>query len=154
MKYSIFSVCVAVLVMCPGMKTARAELFQCVQGKEFHITGFSTGAIPVFTEVLVFGEDGTFIMKKMEAYGDGRYYEFRAGIFYFIFTNRSGIDVQYAEGYGLSLLSVAGQVILGAGSFMIDYTLEPLIYIGLEVFGPEAMGTQSKREVVGDAAKN
>ncbi len=112
----------------------HAKLFESVSGRQFVIAGVSTGEIPVFNEVLIFNEDGSFVMKKMENYGDGEYFEFINGFFYFIFNNRSGIDIQFAEATGFSVPSVFGQMIIGFGSFMIDYNLAPTAFIGIEVF--------------------
>ncbi len=114
--------------------SARASVFESVQGSRFIVTGLSTGTIPVFTEVFIFREDGSFVMKKLEAYGEGSFYEYAPGVFYFIFTAQSGIDMQYAEGFGVSMNSICGQVIFGLGSFMIDYRIEPLVFFGTAVF--------------------
>jgi hypothetical protein len=114
--------------------SARASVFESVQGSRFIVTGLSTGTIPVFTEVFVFRENGSFVMKKLEAYGEGSFYEYGTGVFYFIVTTQSGVDMQYAEGVGVSMNSICGQVIFGLGNFMIDYRIEPLVFFGTAVF--------------------
>ena len=121
---------------CVSMAYAgqAAGLFSSVKGKQFVIAGISTGDMPVFNDVLIFNEDGSFVMKKMESYGEGEYFEFINGSFYFIFNNRGGIDIQFAEATGFSMPGSFGQPILGFGSFMIDYQIAPMVFTGVEVF--------------------
>jgi len=119
----------------PQVHAQQTEgIFDSVNGKQFVIAGVSTGDIPVFNDVLVFNEDGSFVMKKMEAYGEGEYFEFINGFFYFIFNNRGGIDIQFAEAVGFSLPGLSGRIIVGVGSFMIDYRIVPMAFTGIEVF--------------------
>ena len=114
--------------------TAHAQFLQSVHGKQFVTIIFSTGDIPLSNDVFIFNDDGTFIMKKMESYGEGEFFEFAGGIFYFIFTNRAGIDIQYVEAFGFSINSLTGQKIFGVGNFMINYEIAPMIFMGTEVF--------------------
>ena len=141
MKCLFYTVLLTEFMLFPLLHNAQAEVFESVQGKQFFITGFSTGTIPVFNEVLVFSEDGSFLMKKMENHGDGEYYEYHRGMFYFIFNNRTGVDVQYAEAFGFSVNTIIGQMVVGTGRFMIDFTHEPMLFSGLEVFQPDNVDT-------------
>ena len=135
-RFVSFTVICALLFLSFASPT-RAALLASVQGRQFLVSGFSTGTIPTFAEVFVFNEDGSFIMKKIETYGQGQFYEYLPGVFYSIFTTRAGVDMQYVEVFGLCLNSLAGYLLVGAGSFMIDYRLEPLVFYGIELFQPE-----------------
>lgn len=112
----------------------ESSLFDSVRGKQYVTFGISTGAIPFYNEVFVFNSDGSFVLKKLENYGKGEYYLFFNNFFYFIFNNRSGIDIQYVEGFGFSVFTPIGSIITGFGVFMIDYKLAPTLFMGLEVF--------------------
>lgn len=113
---------------------SESSLFDSVRGKQYFTIGISTGTIPFYNEVFVFKTDGSFVLKKLENYGRGEYYLFFNNFFYFIFNNRSGIDIQYVEGLGFSVFTPYGSIIAGFGFFMIDYTLAPTAFVGVEVF--------------------
>ena len=138
-RYKVFLTVIAVgYAMVAGSVSLSAEnavgFFPSVKGKRFVITGVSTGDILVFNDVFIFSDDGSFIMKKMETYGEGEYFEFVNGLFYFIFNNHGGVDIQFAEGIGFSLPSPLGQTLFGVGGFMIDYGMVPMVFSGIEVF--------------------
>ena len=134
----IFSVAVCIFAAGYASVLSAAEqpagIFPSVKAKQFVITGISTGDIPVFHDVFVFNGDGSFVMKKMENYGEGEYFEYGSGCFYFLFINREGVDIQFSEGSGFSLPGVPGQLITGVGSLMVDYEIMPMIFYGVEVF--------------------
>ncbi len=140
MKHVLYSTLTAVLTACILSASAPAAVFKSVRNKQFIVTGISTGTIPVFSDVFIFQADGSFVMKKLESYGEGAFYEYAPGVFYCIFSNQAGIDMQYVEVFGISLATIAEQMIAGMGIFMIDYRLEPLLFFGIEVFQPEADG--------------
>jgi len=112
----------------------NARMIESVQGRQYVILGVSTGDIPVFNEVILFNEDGSCVLKKLEQYGEGEFFEFAMGFFYLIFTTYTNTDIQYVEAAGLSLPGLLGSSIFAVGSIMIDYVAAPMLFTGIEVF--------------------
>ena len=93
----------------------------------------SSSANSVFTDVFIFNDDGSFVLKKFEQYGSGEFYYITPYLFYFVFNNGAATDIQYIQGVGIVTPGLSGRLLVGAGSFMVDYSLVPMIFAGKEV---------------------
>jgi len=105
-----------------------------VTGKQFFVTGISSSAAPLLSDVIVFNNDGTCVLKKFELDGEGVFYGFASGLFYFIFTTHGGVSLQYVEAAGYLLPAPTGALITGFGTVMTDDTPGALVFMGVELF--------------------
>lgn len=131
-----FIIPVMVVLIFGCFFAGEAKSSEGLYGKQFFVLGLSTGDIPFYSDVFSFGENGSFTMEKLAAYGSGDFYEIVPGLFCFSFTLRPGMDVQYVDAFGFYV----GSLILGFGYFMIDYEVAPMFFIGAAVYQALAGG--------------
>ncbi len=94
----------------------------------------SPSPLPLYTDVLLFNDDGSFAMKKLSVHGSGEYYTLGKHMFYFVFTGGAAADIQFLQGAGVFLSGPQRNMIAGCGTLMIDYSSLPFVFTGVEVF--------------------
>ncbi len=107
------------------------------ESMQFVTAVLSNSDMPVFTDVFVFNADGSFVLKKFEQYGSGDFYYITPTLVHFIFNNGAAVDIQYIQGTGIVLNGLTDRLIFGAGSYMIDYSIFPMLFAGREVMAPQ-----------------